>query len=362
MKQILSNFQISGEYVSSNPYGEGHINETYVAYFNNHDNVYRVLVQKINHRIFTDIEGLMNNITYVTSYLSNKITESNSNPNKETLNVIKTIDNKNYYYDQQKNEYYRVYVFIEDTVTYQQVINNEVFYECGKSFGKFQKLLSGADATKIKDVIADFHNTPIRYQNLLKAVNENKANRLHNVTNEVEFYKARHNEYSKVTDLIKSGDIPLRITHNDTKLNNILMDPQTNKGVCIIDLDTIMQGSLLYDIGDSLRFGCNTGLEDEPNLDLVNFDIQKFESYIKGFIEETKDSLTQAEINNLAFSGKLMTLECGMRFLTDYLNGDTYFRVHRENHNLDRTRTQIKLVSDMEKLYNQLINIVKKYV
>lgn len=140
------------------------------------------------------------------------------------------------------------------------------------------------------------------------------------------------------------------------------MDPQTNKGVCIIDLDTIMQGSLLYDIGDSLRFGCNTGLEDEPNLDLVNFDIQKFESYIKGFIEETKDSLTQAEINNLAFSGKLMTLECGMRFLTDYLNGDTYFRVHRENHNLDRTRTQIKLVSDMEKLYNQLINIVKKYV
>ncbi len=140
------------------------------------------------------------------------------------------------------------------------------------------------------------------------------------------------------------------------------MDPKTNKGVCIIDLDTIMQGSLLYDIGDSLRFGCNTGLEDEPNLDMVNFDIQKFENYVKGFVEETKDSLTQAEIDNLAFSGKLMTLECGMRFLTDYLNGDTYFRVHRENHNLDRTRTQIKLVSDMEKLNTQLEKIVKKYV
>ncbi len=193
MKQILNNFKINGEYVSSAPYGEGHINETYVAYFKNNGNVYRVLVQKINHNIFTDINGLMNNITYVTSYLSNKIKEANGNPNRETLNVIKTKDDKNYYYDQVKNEYYRVYVFIEDTVTYQQVLNNEVFYECGKSFGKFQNLLSNADANKIIDVIKDFHNTPIRYQNLLKAVNENKVNRLNNVLTEVEFYKARHN-------------------------------------------------------------------------------------------------------------------------------------------------------------------------
>jgi len=235
------------------------------------------------------------------------------------------------------------------------------FYNAGKALGNFEELLSDFPAEKLHETIPNFHNTKIRYEVFLQVLAEDKMNRAKDVQKEIEFVLERGKETTVLVELLNSGKLPLRVTHNDTKFNNVMIDNDTGEGVCVIDLDTIMPGSALYDFGDSIRSGANPAEEDERDLSKVSMDLQLFEHFTRGFLEGTKHSLTDTEIEYLPFAAKLMTFECGIRFLSDHLNGDTYFKIHRENHNLDRARTQFKMVEDMEKKLNEMKAIVDKY-
>ncbi|MEG1706388.1 MAG: phosphotransferase, partial [Clostridia bacterium] len=251
------------------------------------------------------------------------------------------------------------YVYLSNVASIQIAENTQHLYLAGKGFGQFQRLLNGFKAESLSDTIKDFHNTPKRYKDFVEAVNCDAVGRLSTCREEVDFYLSRQSYASRVTDLLASGKIPLRVTHNDTKINNVLIDIFDNYPVAVIDLDTVMSGSILYDFGDSIRSGTNIGAEDEADLDKVGFSIDLFSAYAKGFMSEVSEILTSAEVDNLAFSGILLTYECGMRFLGDYLNGDKYFKTHREGHNLDRARTQIKMISDMEQQLPDMEKIIK---
>ena len=353
LKEIISHFQVETEVV---PYGEGHINDTYLA----DSSPYKYILQKINHSIFKDPYSLMDNIEAVTAYLREVIQKEGGNPDRETLTVIKTRDGKNLYRSE-NGDFYRMYIFFYNTNVYQMVENKEQFYYAAKAFGKFQKQLSGFDAGRLTETIPEFHNTRSRFEQLKAAIKENKAGRLDKVRSEIEFALARENDISVIVNALDNKEIPLRVTHNDTKLNNVLFDKDSGEAICVIDLDTVMPGSLLYDYGDSIRFGASSGAEDETDLSKIYCDLDLFDAFSKGFLEELSDSITPKEVELLPFSAKLMTYECGIRFLADYLNGDTYFKIHRPDHNLDRCRTQFKLVADMEQKMDQMKAIVSKY-
>lgn len=321
----------------------------------------RYILQAVNTTIFTDPQGLMENIQGVTSHLRKKILEQGGNPERETLTLIPTLDGKLLYEDSQGG-FWRSYAFIENATCHQSVDRPVLFTNAARAFGRFQKLLADYPADTLHETIANFHNTADRYALFEKAVAGDIAGRAASVEKEIRFFLDRKADGAVVTDAIAEGRLPLRVTHNDTKLNNIMMDNDTDEGICVIDLDTVMPGSVLYDFGDSIRFGASTADEDEQDLSLVSMDLGLFEAYTAGFLSEAGASLTREEIELLPFSAKLLTLECGMRFLTDYLNGDTYFRIHREHHNLDRCRTQITLVADMECKMEEMQRIVSKYV
>lgn len=357
---IANHFSFTGNFVNGFRYGSGHINETYVVVYEQQHCFTRYLLQKINTKIFTNPIGLMSNIRKVLDFAHEVIFENGGNPSIEALTIIQTKDNKDFYIDD-SGEFWRAYLFIEYGTGFEIIETSDHFYESGVAFGRFTNLLQKFPATELVDTIPNFHNTKIRFENLLKALDENKANRRQSVVNEINFFLERKAYSTRIVDMLESGKMPYRVTHNDTKLNNVLINPLTGKALCVIDLDTIMKGSVLYDFGDSIRFGANHSAEDEKDLSKVNFDLELFESFTKGFVGELKESLTRIEIEEMAFGAILMTYECGMRFLTDYLNGDTYFRTHYTDQNLNRTRTQIKLVQDMEKVINQMNMIVKKY-
>ena len=236
-----------------------------------------------------------------------------------------------------------------------------LFYQSAVAFGTFAMQLKDFDASKLYDVLPDFHNTEKRYENFLASLKADKMNRAASVKKEIDFVLERKAYCNRITSLLSSGEMPLKVTHNDTKLNNVMLDEETDKPVAVIDLDTVMPGSICYDFGDSIRFGCNPATEDEKDLNKVVFDIKLFEEYTKGYLSAMGNSIVKAEKDNLAFGALLMTFECGMRFLTDYLDGDTYFRIKYADHNLNRTRTQFKLVSDMEKRMDEMNKIVQKY-
>ena len=354
LAEIISHFSVDTNVI---PYGEGHINDTYLA----ESSPYQYILQKINHHIFKDPYSLMENIEAVTSYLREVILREGGNPDRETLTVIKTRDGKNLYRTE-SGDFYRMYIFVDNTNVYQMVENKEQFYYAAKAFGKFQKQLAGFDASVLSETIPEFHNTRSRFEQLKTAIAENKAGRLDQVRDEVAFALAREKDISVIVDALGKKEIPLRVTHNDTKLNNVLFDKTSGEAICVIDLDTVMPGSLLYDYGDSIRFGASSGAEDETDLSKIYCDMELFDAFSKGFLEELSDSITANEIALLPFSAKLMTYECGIRFLADYLNGDTYFKIHRPNHNLDRCRTQFKLVADMEQKMDEMSAIVAKYV
>ena len=354
LREIISHFKVSTEIA---PYGEGHINDTYLA----ESAPYKYILQKINHNIFKDPYKLMDNIVLVTDHLRVIIEKEGSNPDRETRTVIKTTDDKSLYRTE-SGDYYRMYIFVDDTITYQQVEKPEQFYHAAKAFGKFQKRLSDFDASSLVETIKDFHNTRSRFEQLKSAIAEDKMKRAKSVQKEIEFALARKADVGIIVDEIAKRNIPLRVTHNDTKLNNVLFDKESGEALCVIDLDTVMPGSLLYDYGDSIRFGASSGPEDEKDLDKIYCDLDLFDAFTKGFLEELGDSITKKEIELLPFSAKLMTYECGIRFLADYLNGDTYFKIHYPEQNLDRARTQFKLVYDMEKKHGQMKEIVEKYI
>lgn len=337
----------------SYPYGNGHINDTYLI-----TDCPKYILQKINTSIFTDPDGVMNNIEAVTVHIKKKLSEQGRNPEKETLTVIKTIDGKNYYRDSDGG-CYRMYKFIDGAVSFDNVSSPEILESAARSFGEFQSMLADFPADMLHESIKNFHNTPWRFENLKKAISEDKAGRLKDVGDKVDFALSFEHEIDKVTSGLADGSIPLRVTHNDTKINNVLIDPLTKKGVAVIDLDTVMPGSLLYDFGDGLRTGGAMAAEDETDLSKVGLSTELFESYVKGFLSGIGDRICQKELDLLPYSVFLLTYECGIRFLTDYLQGDTYFKIHRPNHNLDRACAQFAMCRDIISKYDKLSAIVK---
>ena len=357
-KSVLDNFAINGEFVSCEPYGEGHINRTYLAIYNENGKEKWYILQKINSTLFNPIEKLMRNIELVTEFNRARIIERGGNPDRESLTIIRTKDGKTYA-QLGENDYYRVYIFITDTVAYQTVANPKDFYYSAIAFGNFNNLLAEFDASQLYEILPNFHNTVKRFNDFKTAVQNDSFNRAKDCQEEIKFIMDRENYYSIIVDKLASGEMPLKVTHNDTKLNNVLLDAKTGEPVSVIDLDTIMPGSICYDFGDSIRFGCNPCSEDEKDLSKVNFRFDLYKTYLDGFLTALGDRITQVEKDHLAMGAILMTIECGMRFLTDYLQGDTYFRTHREGQNLDRCRTQLKLVSDMEKILDEMNALVK---
>ncbi len=343
-KHIANCFQIEGNVVSIEPYGSGHINRTLLLTTTKK----RYIVQRINTNVFPDTDTLMNNIVMVTEHLQRE--------NIETLRVVKTVDNKSYL---KGEDCYRIYDFIENSETFQTADSLEVFCQSGKAFGAFQNYLSAFDASKLVEIIPHFHDTPKRFADFQFALQQNASGRVNTCQKEIEFVLSRKNTLSQITDALQSGELPLRVTHNDTKLNNVLMDATTHKARAVIDLDTIMPGSMLYDFGDSIRFGASTAAEDEKDLEKVHFSLQLFRAYAEGYIGEVKHSITELEAEMMPIGAYMMTIECGMRFLTDYIQGDTYFATKYADHNLVRCRTQFKLVSEMETQFDEMRKIIR---
>ena len=360
--EAAANFCFEGVYKEEIPWGNGHINDTYRVTFENEQGVKKhYILQQMNKSIFKNPVELMENIVGVTEFLKRKISANGGNPERETLNVIPAKDGKPYYVDSE-GEYWRAYVFIENTVSYDLIDNPEILYEGGLAFGRFQSMLADYPAKTLHETIPGFHDTRERFETFKKAVEEDVCSRVDLVREEIQFVLDREEIVDCFQDLLRSGKISFRVTHNDTKINNVLMDKDTKKGICVIDLDTVMPGVAMNDFGDAVRIGASTALEDEQNLDKVWCDLELFEACAKGFIEGCGGKLSQEEIKLLPMGARLMTYECGMRFLMDYIQGDIYFKIHRPGQNLDRARTQFKLVSDMEHKWKVMENIVKKYM
>ena len=361
VREAIANFNFTGRLKDRRPFGSGHINDTYLLTFEIGDmGDMSAILQRMNREIFTQPVELMENIVGVTSYLREKIIENGGDPERETLNIIPAKDGKAYYVDS-KGEYWRSYKFITDAKCYDQVEKPEDFYESAVSFGNFQRLLADYPADTLHETIKGFHDTRARFEVFKQAVAQDVCGRAASVDREIEFVLA-HEEIARVLgEFQEKGLVPLRVTHNDTKLNNIMIDNTTRKGICVIDLDTVMPGLAVNDFGDSIRFGASTGAEDEKDLSKVSCSMELFEIYVKGFLQGCAGSLTPTEVELLPMGAKVMTYECGMRFLTDYLQGDHYFKIHREEHNLDRARTQFKLVEDMEAKWDIMKEIVYRY-
>ncbi len=361
IEEVISNMDFQGDCTHYERYGNGHINDTFVVYAKQESgNEIRYILQRINHQIFQQPEQLMKNIAGVTNFLKNKILQVKGDVKRETLNVVRTKLGKDYYRDS-IGAYWRAYLFIEKATSYDAVEKPEDFYQSAVAFGHFQNLLADYPAEALYETIKDFHNTPVRLKTLKRAVEEDSFERVIEVTQELDFIYKQESFSHTLMDLYQEKKLPLKVTHNDTKLNNIMIDDETGKAICVIDLDTVMPGFSVTDFGDAIRFGATTAPEDEKDLDKVNFRLDLFELYTKGYLEGCNGSLSETEIAMLPVGAKMMTLECGIRFLTDYLQGDTYFKIHREGHNLDRARTQLKLVAEMEKSWDEMVAIVKKY-
>lgn len=350
IRKILGNFLPGEEIVSVSLNGSGHINHTFVVETASGK---KYVLQKINTDVFKDVEGLMENVVNVTTYLKAQIVQEGGDPERGTLTVIPAVDGKNYYIDAEGDSW-RVYVLIENVVSLDQAESEEALYASGLAFGRFQAQLADYPAQTLHETIPDFHNTPKRYEDFEKAVREDCCDRVRSAEKEIAFIRARREEIKILTDMLKRGELPLRLTHNDTKLNNVLLDPDTYEAVCIVDFDTIMPGLTAYDFGDAIRFGANTAAEDEPDTDKVSLSLPLYRAYARGFMEGCSGRLTPEEIETLPLGAKTITLEQGIRFLTDYLQGDTYYHITREGQNLDRCRTQLALVADMERKWEEM--------
>lgn len=346
---ITENFRFKGEYKDFKTKNDGHINSTYVLIFDENGKKQKYTLQKINTFVFKKPQELMQNIVGVTNHIK-------ANGEMKTLDFIPAKNGKYFVTDNDGN-CWRVYKFVDDVYTCNIIDSEKVFYNAGKSFGKFQKILADYPIDTLFDTIPNFHHTFSRFLDFKKAVKDNASGRRDSCEKEIRFILDREADTKVLLNLIEEGELPIRVTHNDTKLNNILFDNRTDDGICIIDLDTVMPGLSLYDFGDSIRFGANTAKEDEKDLGKVSLSLPLYKAYTEGYLSEAKDSLTEKEIEYLPFSAKLMTLECGMRFLGDYLNGDTYFGTDYPEHNLVRARTQIELVKDIERKFEDMKKI-----
>lgn len=355
IENVCRRFGIDSKIIYIEQKKNGLINTTF--YFETLDEKKYVL-QKINTYVFKNPDELMENISSVTHFLRKKLRETGGDAERETLRFFKS-DTGKFYLEDEEGGAWRLYHFVDDSYTVDETKDHEVFRNAGVAFGRFMRLLNNYPAQNLHETIVDFHNTPSRFQTFLKSVEKNASGRRDNCAAEIKFVLDREADTRFVMNMYESGLIPTRVTHNDSKINNVLLDKYTNKGICVIDLDTVMPGVSLYDFGDTLRSGANNTREDDANLDNVFFDLGLFKSYTEGFLSETAPCLTKAEKENLSFGVKLMTFECGIRFLTDYLDGDVYFRTDYPEHNLVRARNQFRLVEDIENKYDEMQKIVR---
>lgn len=361
LNEALAAYDFGGQLVGAVRYGSGHINDTFVVHTQpGEDPCRRFILQRISSAAFKHPDEVMANIVGVTSFLGEKIKEAGGNPARETMSVWATKSGENFHTDSEGGAW-RVYPFVEDTICLQKAETPELFAASARAFGKFQRMLKDYPADTLYETIPKFHDTEDRLAKLKAAVAADVMGRVKEVGPELKFVQEREADCSVALSAIRDGRLPLRVTHNDTKLNNILIDRESGEGICVIDLDTVMPGLAINDFGDSIRFGANHSAEDERDLTKVNFDLELFDVYAAGFLEGAGGALTETELDYLPWGAKLMTLECGIRFLTDYLEGDHYFRIHREGQNLDRCRTQFKLVSDMEAAWDDMKAVVDKY-
>ena len=342
-------------------HGHGHIHDTYLTTFRGDDgSTHRYILQKVNQYVFKDPVGLMKNIQAVTSHLREKIIQAEGDPARETLNLV-PIGEGGYLHQTENGDYWRGFLFIENAQSYQVPQNPAQVYHAGKAYGNFQKLLADFPAEELIETIPDFHNTPKRYQNLNEAVQRDSHQRARNAETEIAFAMEREGDASLLVDRLASGELPQRVTHNDTKFNNVLIDDDTGEGVCVIDLDTVMPGLSGYDFGDAIRSIANKGAEDEGDFDKVGVDLGYFESFTQGFLDATRDFLSATEIELLPQAARMMTLENSVRFLTDYLEGDVYYKIAYKDHNLVRCRSQFKLVADLEQKMGEMRSIVGRH-
>lgn len=357
MKDIINQFLYEGTYVNHERYGFGHINETYLVTCENPNRQY--VLQWINPAVFKRIPELMRNIELVTNHIRAQYESEGIECKNSVLTYIPTQTGDSFY--KVGEDYYRLYHFVDNSTSYEQVPDERYLELAGEAFGEFQKRLNNFDATQLFETIEDFHHTPNRYQRFIESLVDAIPERIQEAKPWIDFIHARAHMMTRIITGIVEGKIPLRVTHNDTKMNNILFDRNEPKVKCLVDLDTVMSGSLLYDFGDAIRFGCSTALEDETNLDLIDVNLSYFEAFTKGFIKPLKKTMTETEFEYLAWSSILITLELGMRFLMDYLQGDCYFKIHRPKHNFDRAKNQLTLVKRLEEKLPVMEEIVKKY-
>jgi len=358
---ILNNFCLEGGFQEAFPYGDGHINDTYLARFAEPDGqVSSYILQRINHAVFKKPEQVMHNMERVTDHIRKAVVSMGGDPTRKTITLVPTLAGKSYYVGPD-GFYWRVSHFIKGANTYQQAANLAHYYHAARTFGEFLNLLSDYPTETLYESIPYFHHTPRRYQAFLDILETDPRNRAKDVGTEINFVLGREPQTRVLVDLLASGAIPERVTHNDTKIDNVMMDDETGEGVCVIDLDTVMPGLAVFDFGDSVRSGANLAAEDEPDTARLVFDLMVFDRLAHGFLDATRDTLTPVEVAHLAFGARLITLEQGIRFLTDYLNGDTYYKTQRLNQNLDRTRTQLKMVADMEAHEDAMEAIIARY-
>ena len=359
VKEVLEQYEFPATLLGAVRYGQGHINDTFCVLCQPQEgDAIRYILQGLSLAAFPRQDELMENFIGITSYLRDQIVAAGGDPLRETLSLVKTKDGKAYYTDG-SGKVWRLMPFVENTDCFQSA-TPELFEASARAFGRFQYMLQGYPAETLHESIVNFHNTEDRFAKFEAALAADKMGRAKEVEAEVKFAMDRKADCSVALQALRDGKLPLRVTHNDTKLNNILIDRDTHEGICVIDLDTTMPGLSINDFGDSIRFGANHSKEDEKDLSKVNFDIELYKAYTRGFLEGARGGLTPAELEYLPWGAKLMTLECGIRFLTDYLDGDNYFRIHYPEQNLDRCRTQFKLVADMEAQWEQMHSIVKE--
>ena len=347
LARLLANYDLNGKVVSCENYGHGHINKTFLV---TTDTGHRYILQSINNSVFKNVDGLMGNIASVTSHLL----KQTSNPRK-VLHLVNTKWGKTYLH--QDGAFWRIFRYVENSICLQAPESPEDFYQSAVAFGRFQQLLKDFPAHTLHETIPNFHNTADRYRIFKETLAADPMGRAKEVQAEIDFILAREQDAHTIVDLLAEHKIPLRVTHNDTKLNNVMLDANTRKALCVIDLDTVMPGSSLYDFGDAIRFGAATAAEDEKDLSKMEMRLDMFEAFTRGYLTACPD-MTPEERHQMPMGAKLMTLECGVRFLTDYLDGDNYFATSYEGQNLDRCRTQLKLVADMESKWEQMHQIV----
>jgi len=359
IKSIIDHFHICGTYNDGKSYGSGHINETFLIKTKEAE-CDDYILQKVNHHVFQNVVGLMQNMERVTVHIRNKLTQNpDADIKREVITIIPAKDGKLFYKDE-NGDYWRVLLFIDGGHSYDIVDSPQKAYTGGRAFGNFQKLLSDFPPPPLMETIPNLHNIEMRLQTFFQTIKDDPQGRVKEVREEITYVEERKEEMKTIYNLGKEGKIPLRITHNDTKFNNILFDDNDNV-LCILDLDTVMPGYIHFDFGDAIRSGANTGAEDDKDLSRVSLDIDLFEAYAKGFLEETRHFLNRHEIDHLAFSAKLFAFSQSLRFLTDYIAGDTYYKIHYPKHNLQRTKAQFALLFSMEKQYGKMQEIIKQF-